>query len=515
VSHPGAPVPPIAADGEVDASSLFVRFGFTRARFEEDSAAWRKSLPGGPASRPAAVATYVHELAHYLQYTTTPYGLFLHYCRLLQNQAAIELVRALFAAGAEVTLPLSLQPVPPTAAASGVARAALAEWWNIENVVAAFSGDGARRADLMAAYAGGEDARSRSGAAPPPLADLAMAFARIQVRIGQFIAAFNAAGAGVVPDTPLFPDGIDRGALDAAAAAPPARQDLAADRVAAAMDLLGDPWDASAIIESAAKVAEFWRTDITRERLATWANKAVDPALTVYRTCLLRGLDAIDTPDMNAFTLSYMALCELTLFAPLLPQHAALRGRAPGLETLLPARRFTNLLSVAGKVAPMSGRADHGRYVNALCEALDWPAPEAMVQLALQAPERVRNPVAFLYQSAQRWRAWDSTAFLGVDALLWNPSDFAQRWRTTFDFVIAQYADGVRLHPDGDFVRSMTVRYLEMLGLQTIMRGETLRIRAPYAGDAGQIQEMTSYLQRRFATLFPGRDFSGVEFVSA
>ena len=505
-----------ATAGEVDSSSLFVRFSFTRDALLTASKAWLNALPNGLAAKPDEVATYVHELAHYLQYTTTPYGLFLHYCRLLQNQATIDLMRIVFAAGVEIRPPLSLQSLPLSGAAAEAAGAALESWWNIENVVASFGADGARRLDVIGRYVDNftgvqEDGRPTH----PPLLDLGTGFALIQSHIAQFISLFNEIGFKAVPDAPLFPDGIDRAALDAAGAAQVSSEDRAADRVASALDLLGDPWDAAAIIESAAKAAEFWQTDITRDRLVAWANRSVDQQLMVYRTCLLRGLDAIPTPDAQSFLMSYMALCELTMFAPLLPQHVALRQRAPGLETLLPSRRFSRLLSVATKVEPMRDRSDHQRYVNDLCAALDWPTPQEIVQLSTDEPERVRNPVAFLYQSAQRWRVWDSTTFLGIDPLLLSQGEDAERWRTTFNFVIVQFADRTTFHKDKDFLRSMTVRYLEMLGLQTVMRGDSLRMRAPYSGDSDETRWMTSYLQERFTSLFPGRDFSSVEFLDA
>ena len=51
---------------------------------------------------------------HYVQSVTTPYGLFLHYCRVLQNHATVNVVNALLGAGCPVELPLyNLPAMPP------------------------------------------------------------------------------------------------------------------------------------------------------------------------------------------------------------------------------------------------------------------------------------------------------------------------------------------------------------------------------------------------------------------
>src|SRR5215468_3742624 len=99
--------PSIVERGLFDPKSLFVRFDFTRDAL---LAATERYLETRGTGKPSAISeelqTYVHELTHYLQYITTPYGLFLQYCRLLQSNATIAMVRTLLDAGDGLQMPL-------------------------------------------------------------------------------------------------------------------------------------------------------------------------------------------------------------------------------------------------------------------------------------------------------------------------------------------------------------------------------------------------------------------------
>jgi hypothetical protein len=503
-----------AAVGDVDATSLCVRFSFTQDALVRASQTWLQSLrPGAFPPKPPEFATYVHELTHYLQYVTTPYGMALHLLRLLQNQAAIDLIQPLLAAGQAINLPLSGKVPLPAGSGPTPAHQAYAAWWNLDYLIAALHGDTQRQTEMMELYVS-DSQRVQAGQAPfhPELLDLRSGFAWAQRRLTDYVRGFNAAGVGADPAHPIFPDGIDAVAL----AAEPQHGgpvDFRDERADMALTAFGNPWDASAVIESAAVAAELFQSDVTYERLTAWLGRPAAPGRDVYRACLHRALQSINSRDINAFLLSYLTICEVALFPPLLPQHAALRGASGvSFDQLLPHRRFSGLLSAAGAIAPMGNRADRARYVDALIAALGWVHPDAIIQSAVGLPKLVRNPVAYLYQSAQQWRTWDSTAFIGVDALLASQDAKAEDWRMHFNFVVIDYADRTTYHRDKDFLQSMTTRYLETLGLQTVMRGSSLRIRAPYGRSAAETAWMTDWLRNRFAAFFPGIDFSALQF---
>lgn len=503
------------AVGDVDATSLFARFGFTRDALQIAGQTWLQALRlDSFPPKPSELATYVHELTHYLQYVATPYGYTLHLLRLLQNQAAIDLIRALLDQGWAIELPLSGRVPLPAGSDDTPAHQAYALWWNLDYLIAVLHGDHKRQSEMIDLFVA-DVQRAQVGHMPshPLLMDLRTCFAWAQQQMTSYIHLFNAEGVRADPVYPIFPDGIDVAAITAESQRL-TQTDAQDERTEVLLALLGNPYDTSAVIESAAVAAELFQSDVTFDRLIAWLARPVPPKRDAYRICLRMAIDSIHTIDIGTFLLSHMALCEVALFPPLLPQHSILRGPT-GLpfEQLLPWRRFFALLSAAGKVEPMRNRADHARYVGDLVASLGWVHPDAVVQSALAGPSLVRNPIAYLYQSAQRFRQSDSTCFIGFDALLASPLPKAQEWRKHFEFIIVDYSDRTTYHRDKDFLDSMTTRYLETLGLQTVMRGDSLSIQAPYGRSEVENAGMTFWLRKRFETFFPGIDFSALRFV--
>ena len=504
----------IVEAGRLDSVSLFARFDFTRDELWSAKARWAEAKRRGPADKPSEVRTYVHELMHYLQYVTTPYGLFLQYCRALQNRATIGIVKTLLDAGCPVRQPLlyNLPPMPP-AVMEEVERG-LSLWLNVEDLVTTLDGDRARRIALYEWLAADME-RVQRGDNPlrPALLGLPETFVLVQDSLASLIADANAAVRQRGNPVPVFPDNIDAAAIDAAVSAFPSTRDLGFERSNLLFDAVGPtPYEVEAIIESSATAAEFWESDVGYSAFTTWANSATAPELDAYRAPLVLGLEAISTRHLPTFLASFMALCEAALFAPLLPQHAALRASHPGFDQLLPRVRFASLLGAAKRVEPMRAPADHGRFVIDLCRHLGWVQPLQIYASAVNGPHEASDPLSYLYVQAQLWRAQASSAtFIGIDRLLLDPSPAADRWRELFDFVIVDYADRTTYQRNKSFLETMTTRYLDTLGLQAIMLGDSLALEAPYGNSPVENQWMTDWLRRRFTSLF-ARDFPDLHF---
>jgi hypothetical protein len=512
----------IVEAGRLEPVSLFARFGFTRPAYHAALQTWLAARQHGPAAKPREIATYIHELTHYLQYTTTPYGLFLQWCRLLQSHSTINIVQTLLEGGCNVVLPLlyNLPDMPPAVAQE--VKIYLGTWLNVENLVNHLNGDSERRFALIDFFTKDME-RVSQGLYPmrPPLKGLQHSFLDVQELLALFIEHRNRVAQEEGNPDPMYPDGIDRTALAQEAAAGPTQRDRAIERSAAAMDMVAgndNPFGVAAIIEGAATAAEYWNTGLGYEQFAEWVTTKAAPKLGIYRAALTRGLDAIGTRDLNEFLASFMTICELSLYPPLLPQHAGLRLQRPGFEQLLPPIRFTKFMSSASRVRPMQGRADHSRYVLELCRDQGW-VPEGwvpedwVVRSAIEGPQRVSDPICHIYQTAQRWRAQvQSSAFIGVDRFLFDLSPMGESWRETFDFVINDFSDRTTYHRNKSFLQSMTTRYLNMQGMQAIMLSDNLTLAAPYSNSADQKQWMTEWLRERFAQLFK-RDFPDLQVV--
>ena len=66
----------VVETGRLDSVSLFVRFDFTRDELWAAADKWRAAKRQRPVAKPEQLRTFVHELMHYLQAVTTPYGMF-------------------------------------------------------------------------------------------------------------------------------------------------------------------------------------------------------------------------------------------------------------------------------------------------------------------------------------------------------------------------------------------------------------------------------------------------------
>lgn len=505
----------IRETGLFGAESLFVRFDFTRSAMD---AAARRHLEGRAAGRPmempSEVKTYVHELTHYIHYTTTPYGLFLQYCRVLQSRATMAIVQALSEAGLPFDMPLLANVPAMEGKTKDFVQWHLNLWVNVENLVSMLHGERDLSSPFWQLVLADAD-RIAAGQRPrlPPLLDLQQVFVRVQESMADMLEQINAAARAAGNPVPMEPEGFDREAIRQEMAERPTDRDRADERSNMALEFFGgNPWGIGAIVESAAVAAELWGSDMEYDRFVAWANADVDPKLLIYRSCIAQGLSAIQTRQMWEFIPSYMALCELALYAPLLPHHARLRREYPGFRQILPTQRWAELIQAASHVPPMRDGSHHARYVTDICRALGWVHPFQIIKVAVDGPDLVSNPLAMIYLWAQQCRARSLGSFLGLDRFLFDPSPEGDEWRDRFNFVILEYADRTNYHRDKGFLQAMTTRRLNMLGMRCIMLGKGLTIAAPYRGNPDERRWMTAWLRERFKAVF-GRDFPQLKVV--
>ena len=477
-----------AYEGLFDSESLNVRLGFTRAAYEAAEAAAR------PGSLPEDAKTYVHELTHYVQATTTPYGLFIHYCREVQTTDVVTLVRALLGAGIEFKRPLIYHvPVGPGGPVGPEVRGALMRWINTEILVASLAQD---RSSLEY-YIG----KLTAADALVPLLPPVETFRRLQGGIAQFIASENACRerSGVRP--------WDNGAFDAAAINAEGDGlgsdiERSLERANMALNLSGNPWGTESIIESAATAAEWAESGAGLDALRAFAADNSDPDIAMYKNCLERGLEAIPADDLQQFAFTYIALSELALHAPLLPQHAGLRAGRVNPEELFPPLRFQALLSQAGKVGPLQGLNDVARYNLEMCKALGWVHPTQMIAAALDGPQAVADQRAQRYIWAQAERARGQHAFTNLTRRVFDPSPAGEQFRERYAFPVIEYTDRTFYMKDKDALWALTTEHLFMTTMRYVMLGKTLTVECPYRGAPDEYETLTGWLQEALQASF-------------
>jgi hypothetical protein len=241
----------VVEEGLFRGESLYVRFAFPHADYID--ALKRYSDAGGNGPLPEDLRTYVHELTHAVQYATTPYGVFLHYCRMVQTRATIALVKALWRQGLEPSLPL-LRNLPALGGEAGQQlNRWLSIWLNVEFLTAHVSGDLEKQVNLMRRI------ECAGAAVRPPLLPLHETLWGVQETIANFIESENSMR--VAQGLPVWDQAdFDQRAIEAAISAAPTDRDRGLERSEAALNLTGTPWGVSAIIESAATASEFARS---------------------------------------------------------------------------------------------------------------------------------------------------------------------------------------------------------------------------------------------------------------
>lgn len=483
-----------AYEGWFDSESLNVRLGFTRAAHQAASEKWLQT-----DVMDEEVRTYVHELTHYLQSTTTAYGLFLHYCREVQTADTVAIVRSLLGAGLPVNRPLlHTAPLDIDAPIGANIRGTLTRWLNIELLAAQLAQDSNVYFHYLEKFSGG-----RLEILPTQLA-----LYRLQGAIAHFISNENAGrNAHNMPpwDNGQFdPDAINAEGDDDAYWLDDRAHGL--DRMTLVLDAMGNIWGAESILESAATAAEWAECSASLADLRAYAADITDPELAMYKHCLARGLDAIPADDLKQFAFSFIALCELALSAPILPQHAKLRlGRRDSSE-LLPALRFQMLLGAAQHVAPLNGLADVARYNMELCRYLGWIQPISLIQIALTGPQIVADRRAQRYIWAQGERAKMQHAFTNVIRRSLDQSILGEQFRSRYAFPAIEYNDKTLYMGDKDALWWLTTQHILTKAMRQIMLGKTLTVTCPYRGAAQEAEVLTADLQTTLTSLFD-RDF--------
>jgi hypothetical protein len=486
-------------EGLFSPESLNVTLGFTRAAHE--AAVIEMGRTGRP---PEEIKTYLHELTHYVQHTTTPYWLFIHYCRQLQTADTVEMVRALLSAGVPVRRPLlEHAPLSIEGTVGSTIRGARMRWVNTE-VLVAFLG---QNRDKLLHYL----ARFIAAPAHTSLLTLLETFRRLQGGIAHFIenenAMRNARG------LPPWDNGmLDADALNAEGSRLDERFALNLERTAVSIDLLGNPWGTESIIESAATVAEWTESGADLSALRAFAADTTDPELAMYKYCLALGLEAIRADDLPQFAFTFIALCELALHAPLLPQHATLRaGRIDPLQ-LFPALRFWKLLGPVSRIRPLEGLADVARFSLELCRALDWVQPTQIIAAALKGPETVADRRSQRYTWAQSERARGQHAFTNLLRRAFDPAS-GEQFRQRYVFPVIEYADRTFYMRDKDALWDLTTQHLLTMTMRQIMLGTTLTVTCPYRGAPAEAETLTTWLRAELQMLF-GRPFPMARVVS-
>ena len=446
--------------------------------------------------------TYVHELTHFVQSTTTPYGLFLHYCREVQTADTIVILRALIKAGEPIRRPLlDAAPLDLKGELGATIRGGLNRWASVELLVAYLAQDGPAYQHYLQRLV---DRPAEIDITPPMTT-----FRRIQGGIAHVIATENA-GRQAAGMEPWDNGNFDVNAINAEGEEMDNDRARALERMTMALEAFGNPWGTESILESAATAAEWAESGSDLNALRAYAADASDPDLAAYKQCLERGLEAIQTDNLQQFAFTFIAMCELALHAPVLPHHATLRKGSLDPAELFPPLRFQMLLGEVGKIRPLEDLADVSRFYLDLCAALHW-VPLQMVSVALSGPQTVSDHRTQRYIWAQGERARRMHAFTNLLRRM-VPGQNVEQFQDRYAFPVIEYSDKTLYMRDKDALWWLSMQHLLTKTMRQVVLGKTLTVTSPYRGAPEEAKALTSGLQEMLQNLF-GRPFPMAQVV--
>lgn len=387
--------------GQIESISLTATYDFS---FD----AYTTAAPG---SRPAR--TVLHETTHAYQMLATSYGHYYLSLRALQTSRVLEILRLLSASRQALKPPLIRQIMAgqPTSSSPQL-RLELYVWYLAEMVLLYFEGD----ADRF-----GQQLNSIPAFRGRTLREL---FSELEPYLVQWR---RSQGHDVAVGPLLIVD--ER-----------AKHDEFQQTV---LKLMSVGWgDTLSVLESGARVAEYWQT---------WPKSLADfdaslTSVSPYTMWIIHARGGNLAADPRSFALTYAALVDLALNPPLLPHHATLRGADEPTSSLNPLLRLLAGIGVTGVgkglVPPIRdlGR-DHEEFVRAVCERNKWPTPTALADVTLQAlPEQPPDAVTALYRLSQLFRIQVPSVFLDLD--IWrNDEPAAMLFRRSFVHPVIQFDD--------------------------------------------------------------------------
>jgi hypothetical protein len=448
--------------GRFSIESLFVSYSFS---LDELIAAFDGL--DRTSELPEVLKTVVHESTHLYHAMTTPFGFLIYAVRRLQAILVVNTIKSLRERhGVKIRRPLARYILSLPQAVQNDLGGNLSAWYECELFVdlALNTTDALERLLLRPPTAG----------IPPSLLFrkvqqyLAIGY-REQILALKTLRPETPEAATAVPFEQFQPDEFtdDKGHVD---------------RFQLALQIFLEDSNMVSVTESAATVAEFCKT--TQLSYADFMDRlprlfAQQRLGNPYVSHGLRG--TIPTQDVQEFVGSYLALCDVCLFGPVLPHHRHFRIAGGDLIGILPFFRWLDLLGVAPKVSPMRSVDDYGRYTDELCHELGWVTPREIAAFtATHHVSMLGDKFEQTYVQASRHRQRYPWIFQDYQFQLAGNNDYQIEFLRTFNFPVIQYRDQTVYQKDKEALMFYTSVHLLRAALRKIMLNKDIQLRMPY-----------------------------------
>ena len=427
---------------------------------EEMQAELASSRPDAPLNERAR--SWVHEHQHLYHAITTPIGVFCNALRLVQTFATRDVLIHLRSAGVPPKVPLLryVREANPTVIAS--VRVPLTIWLD---------------AELFLTYQQGSLAAYISMAAESPLtrgATMTGIFQRLQEGVARYLYLSG-------PDTERAARELVGALADEELVDPEQWEQEDRNSFAGAVLSAGLPsrpaW-LPTVLESACHAVEMWGQSFDAfERLYAARHKDLNYLWPIAQTAST--LRSRSLPEILA---THLAVCDLALAAPIMPDKVAVR-HGLRVHEMLPHERFFSILNALESVGPLRRPDAYSAFTDAICERLHWTRPEEIF-----AADSRRWPVLGardeLFRLAAELRRVEPATF--ITPFLSYDLEIATRlrFREQFAFHILQFTDRVIYHPNKTWLYASQLNFICNEWLHGIMVGVPKTVVLPWRTQA-------------------------------
>lgn len=443
--------------GALDPETLCVNFNFSRDQYVQS----RNSFIQG-SELPENLKTYIHELTHLFQITTTPVGIFFNRARVLQSWFVMQATRVIISSG--------YMPKFPLVSVIGKLSGKYTEeflmyirlWYAAELVILFLMGE---TLTYNTHYLKNRLMENKS------LAELFNIIQWWSNKHHEFIRS-------VSPPEYLsninIPNEYTSENFDV----------IKEDKVIAlysAIDLFGGNMNILSVLESASTVAEnygslvdlnSWKQQIKNSK---WAH-TIAP-----KSSLLLQIDNIRANNIQEFVLAYTAICDTALHSPILYEQAGLRNHCINFEQLLPFKRWWSLANAASTINPPTSVSDYGRYCDALCEKADLQKMSEVNSFSARTGQLVpMNVYEEIYWKSQYIRAKNPGFFTNFPFFIYGGDPQSMKLKMDFEFPVIQYSDRTFFLKDRAKLHLILTNSLSRIATRHMMLGNKIKLKLPF-----------------------------------
>ena len=462
---------PQAVTAEFDLDSLVCFIDVPGAKFFEEMG--QLQWGGGV---PESARNWVHEVTHLHQSMATPFGAYLSRLRALQSAVVHDLlVRLPNEFGIRARLPLLPYVATVGAKIQEALRPTVDLWYGAEMLRTQHLGG------IEGAAAAGFQLRRFSPIDAFHVVQSALA--AVAGNTGALLRAGGAAGSGGIR-------------VDPAAVGKGVRHDPASwrrsFRSTAVSKVFSGHEDLPMLLESAAYAAELAVISADSAETELRAARRGDFADVPYAQPLVRTYGALRHADVPAAIRTHLAVCDLALFPPILPEHHGVRVGGFRSDELFPVDRLARIWAVLGTVGPLHNYCDYAAFTNEICSVLDWPSPAVLTDPLLR-PAGPMSQRDGLYEAAMRCRTRVPWTFVDpAIALSITPPPDAERARIRFPVI--QFADRVA-YGDASYAAPLILENLWHLWHRQLAIGRPERLTVPWRCEPPEVADWAGTLQ--------------------